>query len=42
LDSKVNQELSVFAGDMKKFTALPGAIGDKYAVRITSIIREEQ
>jgi flagellar motor switch protein FliM len=42
LDSKVNQELSVYAGDIKKFTALPGAIGDKYAVRITSIIREEQ
>jgi flagellar motor switch protein FliM len=42
LDSKVNQELSVYAGDIEKFTALPGAIGDKYAVRITSIIREEQ
>ena len=35
LDTKVNQELDVF-------TALPGSSGDKYAVRITSVIREEQ
>lgn len=26
----------------KNFTALPGSSGDKYAVRITSVIREEQ
>ena len=42
LDTKVNQELDVFVGNIKKFTALPGASGDKYAVRITSGIREEQ
>lgn len=42
LDTKVNQELDVFVGNIKKFTALPGSLGDKYAVRITSVIREEQ
>ena len=42
LDTKVNQELEVYVGDIKKFTALPGASGDDYAVRITSVIREEQ
>lgn len=42
LDTKVDQELDVFVGDMRKFTALPGATGEDYAVRITSVIREEQ
>ena len=42
LDTKVDDELDVFVGKIKKFTALPGASGDKYAVRVTSIIREEQ
>lgn len=42
LDTKVNQELNVYVGDMRKFTALPGASGDSYAVRITSVVREEQ
>lgn len=42
LDTKVNQELDVFVGNIRKFTALPGSSGDKYAVRITSVIREEQ
>lgn len=42
LDTKVNQELDLFVGNIKKFTALPGSSGDKYAVRITSVIREEQ
>ena len=42
LDTKVDEELNVFVGNIKKFTALPGAAGDNYAVRITSVIREEQ
>ena len=42
LNTKVNQELDVYVGDIKKFTALPGAAGEDYAVRITSVIREEQ
>ena len=42
LDSLVGQELQVYVGNIKKFTALPGSSDDKYAVRVTSIIREEQ
>ena len=42
LDTKVDEELDVYVGSIKKFTALPGASGDNYAVRITSVIREEQ
>lgn len=42
LDRKVDDELDVYVGNIRKFTALPGSSGDKYAVRITSVIREEQ
>ncbi|MBE5902785.1 MULTISPECIES: flagellar motor switch protein FliM [Pseudobutyrivibrio] len=42
LDTKVDEELDVFVGDIKKFSALPGASGKDYAVRVTQIIREEQ
>ncbi len=42
LNTKVNEELNIYVGNIKKFTALPGAAGDSYAVRITSVIREEQ
>ena len=41
LDTKVDQELDVFVGDIRKFAALPGASGKEYAVRVTQIIREE-
>lgn len=42
LDTKIEDELDVYTGNIKKFHALPGATSDSYAVRITSIIREEQ
>ncbi len=42
LNTKVDEELDVFVGDIKKFQALPGASGNDYAVRVTQIIREEQ
>lgn len=42
LDTKVDEPLNVYVGNIKKFTALPGASGDNYAVRVTSVIREEQ
>ena len=42
LDTKVNDELEVYVGNIKKFTALPGATSDSYAFRVTSVIREEQ
>jgi len=41
LDAKVNDELNVYVGNMKKFTALPGSSLDSYAVKISTIIREE-
>lgn len=41
LDSKIDSELDVYVGNIKKFTALPGANGKDYAVRVTSVIREE-
>lgn len=41
LDTKVDEELDIFVGNIKKFTALPGASEDIYAVRLTSVIREE-
>ncbi len=42
LDTKVDEDLDIYVGNIKKFTALPGATGDNYAVRITTVIREEQ
>jgi len=42
LDKKVDSELDIYVGDMKKFTALPGSSGKNYAVRITSVVREEE
>lgn len=42
LDSKVDADMDVYVGNIKKFTALPGANKDSYAVRITSVIREEE
>ena len=42
LDREAEAELDVYVGNIKKFTALPGASGDNYAVRITEVIREEQ
>ncbi len=42
LDARVDDELDVYVGNIKKFTALPGATKDSYAVRVTSVVREEQ
>ena len=42
LDSGVDQDMSVYVGNIRKFTALPGTEKDSYAVRITSVIREEE
>ncbi len=41
LDSKVENDMNIYVGNIRKFTALPGANKDVYAVRITSVIREE-
>lgn len=42
LDSRVDSDMEVYVGNIKKFTALPGANKDAYAVRITSVLREEE
>ena len=42
LNRNAEEELDVYVGNIKKFTALPGASGDNYAVRVTEVIREEQ
>ena len=42
LDSSVDEELEIYVGNIKKFTALPGTSRDRNAVRITSVIREEE
>ena len=40
LDTEVEQDLTVYVGNIRKFTALPGTSRDKNAVRVTSVIRE--
>ena len=42
LDSRVDTDMNVYVGNIKKFTALPGTDRDWYAVQITSVIREEE
>ena len=42
LERRVENELDVYVGMYKKFTAVPGIDRDRYAVRITSVYREEE
>lgn len=42
LDRNVEEELDIYVGDIRKFTALPGSFNDNFAVRITDIIRGEE
>ena len=41
VNRKVEDELEVYVGSIKKFKALPGYHDEKYAVRVTEILREE-
>lgn len=41
LNTKINDELDVYVGTINKFKALPGSASESYAVKITSILREE-
>ena len=41
LDTNVDSELDVYAGNLKKFKGVPGSSKDKYALRITTILGEE-
>lgn len=42
LDSKVDSELEIYVGNIKKFAALPGSQDEHFAVRVTSVLREEE
>ncbi len=42
IDKKVDTELDIFVGNIKKFTALPGSSNNNYAVRLTQILRGEE
>ena len=42
LDNHVNTEMHIYVGNIDKFTAMPGTSKNKYAVRITSVNREEE
>lgn len=42
LDRNIDEDLNIYVGNIKKFTALPGATGNNYAVRITTVIREDE
>ena len=42
LNSKIGQELDIFVGNLKKFKARPGSSKESYAVRVTTILREEE
>lgn len=41
LDKEIGNELDVYVANIKKFRALPGSSNENFAVRVTSIIREE-
>ncbi len=42
LETRVDSEMEIYVGNIRKFTALPGTSKDQYAVRVTSVIREER
>ena len=42
LNTKVSDELDVYVGNIRKFSALPGAFSDSYAVRVQKIYKEEE
>lgn len=42
LDRRVEEDMDVYVGNIRKFQALPGSSKDSYAVRITSVLREEE
>ena len=41
INTRIEDELDVYVGNIKKFSAIPGAYEDSYAVKIKSIYREE-
>ena len=41
INTRIEDELDVYVGNIKKFSAIPGTHEDSYAVKIKSIYREE-
>ena len=41
LETKVDEDMDIYVGNIRKFTALPGTEKESYAVQITSVVREE-
>lgn len=41
VNTKLEDDLDVYVGNIKKFSALPGAYDDAYAVKIKTVYREE-
>ena len=42
LDTGETDEMDIYVGNIKKFKAMPGKNGENYAVRVTSVIRQEE
>lgn len=42
LNCRVDDELDVYVGNIRKFTALPGSANDNYAVRLTNVLRGDE
>lgn len=42
LETGVESELDVYVGNTKKFTAVAGASNEKYALKVTTVLREEE
>ncbi len=42
LNTKLDQELDVYVGNLQKFKALPGSSEDKYAVKLTEVLRGDE
>ncbi|MCR5674957.1 MAG: flagellar motor switch protein FliM [Lachnospiraceae bacterium] len=42
LNNRPDGDLKIFVGSIYKFDALPGTVRDNYAIRVTTVIREEE
>jgi flagellar motor switch protein FliM len=42
LEKDINEELDIFVGNLHKFTAKPGVRKNKFALKITSLVRREE
>ncbi len=42
LDKRVEDDMEIYVGNIRKFRALPGSSKENYAVRVTTVLREEE